>query len=59
MARLRGLWIEYRVTLIFVAVLAVAWLALRSPGTAVGSAAEVTGRVGQGQPVALYFFSNT
>ena len=59
MQRLQRFWIEYRVTLIFVAVIAVAWLALKSPATALESAAEVTGQIGQGQPVVLYFFSNT
>ncbi|MFO7697186.1 MAG: hypothetical protein R6X16_08520 [Anaerolineae bacterium] len=59
MERLQRLWVEYRATLIFVAVLAVAWLFLKSPATAVASAEEVTGQIGQGQPVVLYFFSNT
>ena len=59
MARLQRFWVEYRVTLIVVAVLAIAWFALRSPATVVGSAEEVTGHIGQGQPVTLYFFSNT
>jgi hypothetical protein len=59
MERLQRFWVEYRATLIFVAVLAVAWLALKSPATSAGSAAEITDRIGQGQPVVLYFFSNT
>ncbi len=59
MERLRRLWIEYRVTLIFVAVLAIAWLVLRSPTTALASVEDVTGQIGKGQPIALYFFSNT
>ena len=59
MARLKSLWVEYRVTLIFIAVVAIAWFALRSPATAVGSAEEVTAQIGTGQPVTLYFFSNT
>jgi hypothetical protein len=59
MQRLQRFWVEYRVTLILVAVLAIAWLALRSPATALDSAADVTGQIGKGQPVVLYFFSNT
>ena len=59
MERLRRLWIEYRVTLIFVAVLAIAWLVLRSPTTALASVEDVTGQIGKDQPIALYFFSNT
>ncbi len=59
MERLKRIWVEYRATLIFVAVLAVAWLVLKSPATSVASAAEVTDQIGQGPPVVLYFFSNT
>jgi hypothetical protein len=59
MQRLRRFWQEYGVTLVFVAVLVVAWLALKSPATALESVTDVTGRIGQGQPVVLYFFSNT
>lgn len=59
MDRLRTLWREYRLTVAFVAALGIVYLFLRSPGTPVASVEEVTAHLGQGQPVVLYFFSNT
>jgi hypothetical protein len=59
MDRLTMLWREYRLTVGFVAVLAIAYLFLRSPATPVEAVEDVTARLGQGQPVTVYFFSNT
>ncbi|MGI6368535.1 MAG: peroxiredoxin family protein [Anaerolineae bacterium] len=59
MERLRHIWLEYRFTILFVIVVGIAWLFLRSPMTPFGSANEVAEHVGQDRPVVLYFFSNT
>jgi hypothetical protein len=59
MGRLARLWRENRLTLIVVFALATGYFALRTPASAVASVAEVTERLGQGQPTVLYFFSNT
>lgn len=51
----RGNWL----LLLIVGALAVAFLALRTPASAVGSAAEVDAILTRGQPTLLEFYSNT
>ncbi len=59
MERLARLWRENWMTLVVVLVLAMGFVVLRTPASAVASANEVTERLGQGKPTVLYFFSNT
>jgi hypothetical protein len=59
MARLGRLWRENWLTLAVLAALAVGYLALRTPATALDSAEQLAERLAQGKPSVVYFFSNT
>ncbi len=52
---LRGNWL----LLLLIGAMAIAYLALRTPASAVASVAEVDGILLGGQPVLVEFFSNT
>ena len=56
MSRLAGLWRENRGTIL---VLAVAYFALRSTPTEIGSTQEFLSSLANGQPIVLLFYSNT
>jgi hypothetical protein len=63
MARLGG-WLarflrENWLIVLIVGAVAVAFLALRTPGSAVGSVAEVDAVLQNGQPTLVEFYSNT
>ncbi len=59
-----GLWFvrvvrDYWLLLLLLGVMAVAYLALRTPASPVASIAEVDAILGGGQPALVEFFSNT
>lgn len=58
MGRLVAFWRANRLEIIVVAALAVAYLTLHSSQSAVGSSADLTARLRQGQPTVVYFYSN-
>lgn len=59
MTRLGRLWRENWLTLAVVAALAVGYLVLRTPASALDSAEQVAERLGGGKPSVVYLFSNT
>jgi len=59
-----GMWLikvvcGYWLLLLLLGAIAVAYLALRTPASAVASVAEVDAILGGGQPALVEFFSNT
>jgi nicotinamide riboside transporter PnuC len=57
--RLVRIWREYWLLLIVAGVIVVAFLALRTPASAVSSVAEVDAILQNGRPTLVEFYSNT
>ena len=58
MERVSRLWRENRITLVAVAVLILAYLALRSSPSEIGSTQAFLESLSSGEPTVAYFYSN-
>jgi hypothetical protein len=59
MTRLEAFWRENRMTIGVIALLAVAFLALRTTPSEIASLEALDAEIARGAPTVLYFYSNT